>query len=488
MEIRQAAVIVPLRVRERLEVYIVRRAPELAFLGGFHTFPGGSLDPVDEALAHDGLVSDVRVSAAQRELFEELGVLTGALATVDTDRQSLRQRVLDDPSAWGEWITCQGGIDHRHLKKFGRWVTPAFSPIRFEAQYFAATIPDSETPDVWPGENTEGAWWTVRGALDAHTAGELFISYPVLETLKVIDECDGNVDQAAEILEARDTEEESGGGGEMLAGVRVRPVLTPTLPPAKHTNVYILGRDELVVVDPATPFPDEQRGLIAYLERLEARGERIREIWLTHHHPDHTGAVGALRERFSVPVAAHRLCAEDLAGRVVVDRFIEDQELTVFTGRDGTEDRWRALHTPGHARGHLCFYEERAGTLVSGDLVVSVGTVVIAAPDGDMTDYFASLRRVRNLPKHGFLLPAHGHPLATTLAKIDEYIAHRTAREESIFETLEVARSALEIVPILYADVPQQVWPLAAASVESHLVKLEGEGRVQREGDRWSRS
>ncbi|MEO1171112.1 MAG: MBL fold metallo-hydrolase, partial [Myxococcota bacterium] len=377
-----------------------------------------------------------------------------------------------------------------HLVPMGRWITPAFSPIRFEAQYFAAVIPEEEAPNVWPGENTDGAWWGVQAAQDAHAAGDLFISYPVLETLKVISDCDEDIEAAARVLEARNGnhDPDSGGGGEMLAGVRLRPVLTPTLPPAKHTNVYVLGRGELIVIDPATPLPDEQRDLIAYLEGLERQGERLREIWLTHHHPDHVGAVDAVRERFQIPVAAHRLCAEDLERKVKVDRFIEDGELTVFNGPAGIQDRWRALHTPGHARGHLCFYEERAGTLVSGDLVVSIGTVVIAAPDGDMTDYFESLRRVRSLPKHGFLLPAHGHPLATTAAKIDEYIAHRSARESSVYDSLDEAKSPLEIVPELYADVPKQLWPLAAASVESHLVKLERDGRVQKDGERWVRA
>ncbi|MEM6732405.1 MAG: MBL fold metallo-hydrolase, partial [Myxococcota bacterium] len=100
--------------------------------------------------------------------------------------------------------------------------------------------------------------------------------------------------------------------------------------------------------------------------------------------------------------------------------------------------------------------------------------------------YFASLHRIRALPRHGLLFPAHGPPVATATSKIDEYIAHRTARESAILEALDEPLEPMDIVPKVYADVPQAVWPLAAANVESHLVKLERDGRVRRHGTRWS--
>jgi glyoxylase-like metal-dependent hydrolase (beta-lactamase superfamily II) len=130
----------------------------------------------------------------------------------------------------------------------------------------------------------------------------------------------------------------------------------------------------------------------------------------------------------------------------------------------------------------LCFYEERTKSLVTGDLVVSVGTVIIAPPDGDMRDYFASLERLLALP-HGFMFPAHGPPIATTTAKLQEYLEHRRARERAILATLSEPRRPRDIVALVYADVPAEAHALALINVEAHLDKLVAEGRARRRGE-----
>src|SRR5206468_2221362 len=116
---------------------------------------------------------------------------------------------------------------------------------------------------------------------------------------------------------------------EMRAGITLAPLRTPTLPPATHTNCYILGETDVIVVDPASPDDQEQTKLDRILER---RGVRIREIWLTHLHRDHVSGANHLRQRWKVPIASHPITARDLAGSVDVDRQFEPNECAQLPG------------------------------------------------------------------------------------------------------------------------------------------------------------
>lgn len=487
---RQATALVLMRRRADtagVEVYLTRRSERLAFLGGFHAFAGGSVDPADAQVPVSGLAdsSDAPwISAAVRELFEETGVLAvpGAEHTAMVECAVLRRRVLEDGSSWPEVLARLGlVIDARLLMPMGRWITPPFSPMRFDARYFGVWLPAGQEPEIWPGELSDGAWVEPARALEAHEDGALHLSYPVIETLEVMIRHGDDVEAAARELEGRGAEAYPHAGGEIFTGVHVVPLRSPTLPPATHTNTYVLGRRELIVVDPATPYPEEQERLLGYLRHLESKGGTVREIWLTHHHEDHIGAVERLRAVYGVPVAAHALTAEDLRGTLRVDRLISDGELTRLDLANGRHAEWTALHTPGHARGHLCFYERTRASLLTGDLVASVGTIIVGPPDGDMRDYLASLRRLLELP-HGFMFPAHGPPIAATRAKLQEYIDHRLAREAAVLAALDQPLTPEQLVPRVYTDVPPAVYPLARINVVAHLDKLVAEGRVRREG------
>src|SRR5262249_5384475 len=151
---------------------------------------------------------------------------------------------------------------------------------------------------------------------------------------------------------------------EMRYGIYICPLRTPTIPPATHTNCYLVGSDEMVVIDPGSPYPDQQERLDEAIERFIAQARRVREIIITHLHPDHIGGVMHLAEKFNLPVAAHRLTAEAIAPEVRVDRFIEDGEVIELNeAATGLTWRLRALWTPGHARGHLSLYAERTRSL-----------------------------------------------------------------------------------------------------------------------------
>ena len=147
----------------------------------------------------------------------------------------------------------------------------------------------------------------------------------------------------------------------------------------------------------------------------------------------------------------------------------------------------QALHTPGHARGHLCFHDADHNALITGDNIVGLGSVLIDPPQGDMTEYLASLKRMRLLPNLSILFGGHGPAIATPYKKIDEYISHRLERESRILEAVQNGvASPEEIVKVVYTDVSPKAYAMAERSVIAHLEKLRSEGRVQFDQNQYS--
>ena len=139
----------------------------------------------------------------------------------------------------------------------------------------------------------------------------------------------------------------------------------------------------------------------------------------------------------------------------------------------------RALHTPGHALGHLCFHDERRGVLLTGDNIVGIGSVLIDPPQGNMRDYLASLERMRSLPNLTVLFGGHGPAIATPYQKIDEYISHRLERERNILGAVRAgATTPKEIVARVYTDVSPKAHAMAERAVIAHLEKLRDEGQL----------
>lgn len=138
----------------------------------------------------------------------------------------------------------------------------------------------------------------------------------------------------------------------------------------------------------------------------------------------------------------------------------------------------RALHTPGHAPGHLCFLEGRLGSLLAGDMISTLSTIVIDPPEGDMDAYLASLERLTALePK--MLFAGHGPPILEAVAKLRELIDHRLWREEKVVAAWRSGlRDAQAMLPEVYDDAPRQAWPLAQRQIEAHLTRLRRAGTI----------
>lgn len=255
---------------------------------------------------------------------------------------------------------------------------------------------------------------------------------------------------------------------------------TPTLPPATTTNTLVVVGRDVAVIEPATPDVDERARLDAALAELEASGKRVVAILVTHHHVDHVGYAEELAVRHRAPILAHAETARRVG--FAVDRRLYDGERVVL----GEGVVLRAVFTPGHAPGHLCYVEERSSVAHVGDMVAGEGTILIDPhDDGDMAAYLASLKRLGDLGLTA-LVPAHGPVLGDPRAVVDHYVQHRLAREARIVEALwrgPIDMAAL--VAVAYADTPRALWPLAERSAAAHLRKLEDERRATRVGEFW---
>ncbi|HXQ61956.1 MAG TPA: MBL fold metallo-hydrolase [Acidimicrobiales bacterium] len=232
------------------------------------------------------------------------------------------------------------------------------------------------------------------------------------------------------------------------------------------TNSYLVGSGQLAVVDPG---PDDA----GHVEALARLGEgRIRWIVVTHTHPDHAPATAALATRTGAEVL----------GFDARDGFEPDRTVSDGFTLSGEGFSLRAVHTPGHASNHLCWLLTEEAMVFSGDHVMGGSTVVISPPDGDMAVYLASLRRLRALdPPLATIAPGHGSLLVDPAATVDELIAHRLRREATVAEVLGRGGPATvdELLPTVYADVRDELRPVARQSLWAHLRKLADDGRAR---------
>jgi glyoxylase-like metal-dependent hydrolase (beta-lactamase superfamily II) len=254
--------------------------------------------------------------------------------------------------------------------------------------------------------------------------------------------------------------------------IRIVRVLAPN--PGVYTldgtNTWIVGEDPAIVIDPG---PDDE-GHLAEVARIAGR---VAVVLLTHDHEDHAEGAAGFARRVSAPL---------VAARVPDAERLEDG--ATFAAGGGAS--LRAVATPGHSADHVVFVDEAAGALFTGDAVLGRGTSFLDPPDGDLGAYLDSLDRMEALGART-IHPGHGPVVLDAAAKLREYREHREERTEQMLAALADGASSIdELVATIYAAYPEDVRSLAARSVLAHLLYLEGDRRVAREGhgvaQRWS--
>ena len=260
------------------EIYWVKRSDQLAFLGGYHAFPGGQIDAgdaeVDVRNAPDA-VTAAMISGAARELFEELGVLVthGGEALTKGQRASLLDDLESGRMLWPALLKhYELYLDANDFTYVGRWVTPPFNARRFDTWFFLVNCPAKQEPHVVVGELQEGEWITASEAYGRWLRDEVVAVPPTLHALRTIAAglTPDLVDRFLSLNNAR---------GEIARRITFRPnyicfpVRTPTRPPATHTCCYLIHTAaEMLIVDPGSPYEDEQQALAECVDDMIAEG------------------------------------------------------------------------------------------------------------------------------------------------------------------------------------------------------------------------
>jgi glyoxylase-like metal-dependent hydrolase (beta-lactamase superfamily II) len=241
------------------------------------------------------------------------------------------------------------------------------------------------------------------------------------------------------------------------------------------TNTYLIGDEEVTVIDPGP-------ALHEHIEAIIQASANIKQILLTHTHPDHSPGTRLLQDNIGVPVFA------------LITESSKDQDITFTPERiliDGeiiANEYYsiEVIHTPGHASNHLCYLLKDEKLLFTGDHIMDGSTVVIASPDGSMQDYIDSLAKLKEYDLNK-IAPGHGELIEEPYAVVDWIIKHRFERESKVIDVLKQYNSGdlNTLVKDIYSDVDAMLHPVAKWSLESHLIKLIDEGVVTRKNDKF---
>ena len=467
--------------------------------------------------------------AAARECFEEAGILLAqdetdasvaaapeTIAQLDADRAALNRGELTLADVLERHALL---LPAHALIYFDHWITPPKRPRRFDTRFFLARAPTGQAGSHDNDEAVSSVWLRPADALERAQRKEIEIAFA---TGIVLQELAAFANVAAALAHARakwpietnrspvaqgrdgpkvfrradaphaeilwsDPEETTETTYDLIPGIpkRLDRFVTRLIAPnpgmmtGPGTNTYLVGVDELMVIDPGPAIDAHVAAIIA------SGGGRIRWILCTHTHRDHSPAANALQ----AATGARLIGLPPPAGESQDQDFAPDiapahDELLRIAGVS-----LRVLHTPGHASNHVCYLLEDTNMLFTGDHVMQGSTVIINPPDGDMRVYLGSLEALLSR-ELAIIAPGHGYLIGSPHAEIRRIIAHRLQREAKVLDAVERHEGATlpELVPAVYADTPARLHAAAARSLLAHLNKLVAERRVTESVGRYART
>ncbi len=427
---------------------MVKRQPYLLAFPGYTAFPGGKIDAGDSKgeSAHPAMSSE-HSQALNRELAEEL------------------DWSLVDALAAGEI---------QHISQLGTADAPDFAPVKTSTTFYRITLDKPVQFNVDANEASGGEWLPIAVWQQRYDDGLLLLAPPTLAALRELGSKPDS-QQLATLQFSYDSEREVA-LIEPLPGLRILPVRSNTLPPATHTNCFVLGDEagKRIAVDPS---PADDAELQRLFNTLQPLG--IEAIFITHHHGDHNERADVLARMMNLPLRMSTYTDKRL--RTAKPEFFEG--VAVQHCHDGeTQCHWQdkpvqSIAVPGHDEGQMALAPigENPPWCIVGDLIQGVGTVVIAPPEGNMATYFNTmLAMIARNPT--VIVPSHGFAMGGTF-RLQATLDHRSAREQDILKRHQDGENEDQILAGLYSDIPEVLLPLARITIQSHVAKLQQEGR-----------
>ena len=247
------------------------------------------------------------------------------------------------------------------------------------------------------------------------------------------------------------------------------------------TRSYILGTDNLIVIDPG---PDINQHFDAIMDYVGNR--KVTDIILTHSHVDHSPLSRRLKNETGASIIGFGSANEarttfmkelssslDLGGEEGIDKNLTLDE-KVIDKQELVRNNYsiEVVHTPGHLSNHICLALKEKKALFSGDHVMGWATTLISPPDGDLGSFMRSLEKLSERDELIYY-PGHGKPLREPKKMVLAQIAHRRDRETQILRAISKnAKTPSEIVDDVYIDLNPMLKTAAIRNVLAHLIDL----------------
>lgn len=423
-------------------LYFIKRQNYLSVFPGYHATPGGKVDKED---SDDDLGLDIFPKTIPAKIHQAL---------IREVKEELNFDLL---------LAIKNGLV-QSIDDLGIAITPEFNPYRFKNYYIKITLNEIIQFDLDCNESEYGEWVRPSDLLHRFQRAEVLAVPPLVMLLKAFD-LNPHHHKALSLTLPHNPETEVP-MIESLFGVRQFLPLSNTFPPANRTNCFIIGDETAVkvLIDPSPKNENEYQKLIKSLDKIG-----FEQILLTHHHPDHYEYSRDLAKLYNVP-----MLMSDYTYKAIGHDYFKGINILIIKEGDvitkSLDQNVVAYEVPGHDEGQIALAPSSMNWFLVGDLIQTIGTVVIGAPEGDMNKYFKSLSRVIDLnPK--FIIPSHGIILGGT-NKLTETLQHRIDREIQIKSLLNSGKSKEEILKVVYADLKPDLIPYAIKTIEAHLVKI----------------
>ena len=460
------------------EILLCHRVSEVPSFPDFWAFPGGGVSRTDRRVSDENpkwlanTQDPVTSITLLRELVEEIGFSPDGNGSLELVNEEIQEKICQNKDLWADFVKSgKLKIENFNSQIIAIRTMPPFAPIRFTNTFHHLSIGNSIIEPRFPkgmSEFDKYKWWKPENLLKSWLSHEVRLPPPQVTLIRdICKELEGSGDLISTFDKLSINPSEGYHILEFAPGVECIPLPTQTLPPATHTNCYVLGvpGGERAIIDPAAKSKDALDILSKKIDEIKATGSVIKATIYTHKHQDHIGNLEEIEKLYKAPIWASKETIEAIS-ELENNRVLEENDSFILNGNN-TSECWNIIETPGHCPGHICLVGD-AG-IVSGDNVSVIGTILVPSNDGDMNQYLEGLQRMKEF-NPPLLFPGHGPFSANPEKLLNRYIKHRNKRHQLVLDAVKENFSDLEsIAKKSYEDTPQAHPSLMIDQTLSHL-------------------